>query len=68
MIEVSVPSSKKNSHTYLYNMSNTMPLIQVNIMVGSTVVQSELSVPEAEELAKELMEWVREIKGEAPHV
>jgi hypothetical protein len=64
MIEISVPSSKTNTHTYLYNMSNTIPLIQLNISESGIVIQRELSVPEAEVLAKELIEWVREIKGE----
>lgn len=64
MIEISVPTSKTNSHTYLYNMSNNMPLIQLNITESGIVIQRELSVPEAEALAKELMEWVREIKEE----
>ncbi len=64
MIEVSCPSARRNNHRYMYNMSNNSSLIQLAIDENGIKFEMELRVSEAEQLANELLEWVREIKGD----
>jgi hypothetical protein len=63
-IEITCPSANRNTHHYLYGMSNDMPLIVMTISDDQWRSEQELSVSEAERIAKDLMEWVKEIKGE----
>jgi hypothetical protein len=65
MIEVICPSARFNTHQEQYNRhANRIDLITLKINVAEAQIQTGLTVEEAEKLADDLMEWVREIKGE----
>lgn len=65
MIEVSCPSSRMNNHQFLYNWTEgRTTLIHLNVDENGVKFEKELTVAEAEQLANDLMGWVREIKGD----
>lgn len=64
MITVNCPSARMNNHKYLYAKWPKTSLITQSIEKDGMMIETELTVEEAEILANELMEWVREIKGE----
>lgn len=62
MITITCPSSRMNNHRYMYSRFPKMSLINIEIEDGGMKFASELTVDEAENLARELMEWVSDIK------
>lgn len=65
MIKVTCPKSRFNNHRELYRRNvDRMEFIQLTIEDNGNRFEKDLTVSEAEQLAKDLMEWVKEIKDE----
>jgi hypothetical protein len=65
MISVTCPQARFNTHRELYSrMVDRMDFIKVTFDDNGHRFEKEMTVSEAERLAKDLMDWVRDIKGD----